>query len=117
MPRVCPDRISASPPAGCSPLTVSFSPLEMMYCMQYNIYSEFVLISVPVERGFIMPISNARKKANRKWDEQNRDRYWPCSLRFPAGDKQAIIERASALGLPVSEYIRSLVYADLGRKP
>lgn len=60
-----------------------------------------------------MPISNARKKANRKWDEQNRDRYWPCLLRFPAADKSVIVARAESLGMTVSEYIRSLVHADL----
>ena len=60
-----------------------------------------------------MAISVARKKANRKWDEQNRDRYWQCPLRFPAGDKQVIVARAASLGIPVSEYIRSLVYDDL----
>ena len=60
-----------------------------------------------------MPISNARKKANRKWDESNRDRYWPCYLRFPAADKEVIVARAGSLGLTVSEYIRGLVYADL----
>lgn len=60
-----------------------------------------------------MPMSNARKKASRKWDEKNRDRYWPCCLRFPAADKQVIVARAASLGIPVSEYIRSLVYADL----
>ena len=60
-----------------------------------------------------MPISNARKKANRKWDEQNRDRYWPCLLRFPAADKPVIVARAASKGQTVSEYIRGLVYADL----
>ena len=64
-----------------------------------------------------MPISDSRKKANRKWDELNRDRYWPCLLRFPAADKQVIVARAAALGLPVSEYIRNLVVADLAGKP
>ena len=62
-----------------------------------------------------MPVSNARKKANRKWDETNRDRYWQCLLRFPAADKQVVVARAAALGVPVSEYIRGLVYADLGK--
>ncbi len=64
-----------------------------------------------------MPIAESRKKANRKWDEQNRDRYWHCYLRFPAADRQVISERADSLGLTMSDYIRSLVYADLGRKP
>ena len=63
-----------------------------------------------------MPVSNARKKANRKWDDSNRDRYWQCLLRFPAADKQVVVARAAALGVPVSEYIRGLVYADLGKE-
>ena len=60
-----------------------------------------------------MPLSESRKKANRKWTEANRDRYWACYLRFPAADRQVIFERASALDLTVSDYIRNLVYADL----
>lgn len=63
-----------------------------------------------------MAISVARKKANRKWDEANRDRYWPCLLRFPAADKQVVAARAADLGVPVSEYIRELVYTDLSRR-
>ena len=70
-----------------------------------------------MKRGFAMPVSNARKKANRKWDESNRDRYWQCPLRFPAADKQVIIARAAALGLPVSKYIMGLVYEDVHQQP
>ncbi len=61
-----------------------------------------------------MPISNARRKANRKWDEANRDRYWSCMVRFPAEEKERIAARAAQLGVSISEYIRGLVYADLG---
>ena len=63
-----------------------------------------------------MPISNARKKANRKWDDSNRDRYWQCPLRFPAADRQVVVARAADLGIPVSEYIRKLVHTDLNRQ-
>ena len=35
-----------------------------------------------------MAITEARKKANHKWDEANRDRYWKCTVRFPAEDKK-----------------------------
>ena len=62
-----------------------------------------------------MPVSNARKKANRKWDDLNRDRYWQCPLRFPAADKQVVVARAAELGISVSEYIRNLIYSDLGK--
>ena len=61
-----------------------------------------------------MPISNARRKANRKWDEANRDRYWSCMVRFPAEDRERIASHAAQLGISISEYIRSLVNADLG---
>ncbi len=63
-----------------------------------------------------MAISVARKKANRKWDEANRDRYWQCPLRFPVADKQLVVARAAELGVPVAEYIRKLAYADLDRQ-
>ena len=63
--------------------------------------------------GTFMALSVARKKANRKWAEANRDRYWQCPLRFPATDKQVVVARAADLGIPVSEYIRGLVYTDL----
>ena len=64
-----------------------------------------------------MALSVARKKANRKWNEANRDRYWQCPLRFPAADKRVVVARAADLGIPVSEYIRGLVYTDLTRQP
>lgn len=60
-----------------------------------------------------MPITESRKKANRKWDTANRSRYWQCPVRFPSSDKTAILARASDLGVPVSEYIRNLVYSDI----
>lgn len=64
-----------------------------------------------------MPVPNSAKKAHRKWDALNRDRYWQCLVRFPSADKSLITDRASALGIPVSEYIRDLVYADLTQTP
>ena len=63
-----------------------------------------------------MPITESRKKANRKWDIANRGRYWQCPVRFPSSAKTAILARASALGVPVSESIRNLVYSDIGRR-
>ena len=60
-----------------------------------------------------MSLTESRKKANRKWNEAHRDRYWACFVRLPAADRQVIVERASAQGLTVSEYVRGLIYADL----
>ena len=62
-----------------------------------------------------MAITEARKKANHKWDEANRDRYWQCTVRFKAEDKKYLVAAAAKEGIPVSEYIRSLVYADIKR--
>lgn len=60
-----------------------------------------------------MPPSDAKKKANRKWNEANKDRYWNCIVMFPAEEKDAVKARAASLGLSVSEYIRGLIHADI----
>lgn len=60
-----------------------------------------------------MPPSDAQKKAARKWDEANRDRYWRCTIVFPTEEREAISTRAASLGLSVSEYIRGLIRADM----
>ena len=57
-----------------------------------------------------MAISEARKKANRKWDEANKDRYWQCTVRFKAEDKKYLLAAAAKEGLSVSEFIRQHVY-------
>ena len=64
-----------------------------------------------------MPVPVSARKAHRKWDALNRDRYWQCPIRFPSTDREAVTARAAELGLPVSEYIRNLVYADLSKQP
>ena len=58
-----------------------------------------------------MAISNARKKANRKWDEANRDRFWKCTVRFPAEDNKYLVAAAAKEGIPVAEFDRQHVYA------
>ena len=60
-----------------------------------------------------MPPSEAKKRANRKWDEAHRADYWRCTIVFPAQEREAIQARAEELGIPVSEYIRSLIREDL----
>jgi len=59
-----------------------------------------------------MPISEAKKRANRKWDEAHRSDYWRCTIVFPAEEKQAVIDKASAAGLSLSDYIRGLIAKD-----
>lgn len=61
-----------------------------------------------------MPVSEARKKANRKWDEAHRGDYWRCTIVFPVEEREQVQAQAAAHGLTVSEYIRSLIEKDRG---
>ena len=60
-----------------------------------------------------MPISEAKKRANKKWDEEHRDEYWRATIVFPAEERETVQERARARGQSVSDYIRELVRKDL----
>lgn len=60
-----------------------------------------------------MPISEARKKANQKWDQAHRSDYWRCTIVFPINEKQAVTDRAAALGLSLSDYVRGLIQDDI----
>lgn len=59
-------------------------------------------------------ISEAKRRANRKWDEAHRGNYWRCTIVFPAEEKQSVIDQAAAAGLSISEYIRGLIAQDAG---
>jgi hypothetical protein len=60
-----------------------------------------------------MPVSDAKKQSNLKWNRENAFRYWRATVIFPAEDRQAILSRAAALGLSLSDYVRGLVSADM----
>ena len=60
-----------------------------------------------------MPPSEAKKRANRKWDEAHRADYWRCTIAFRADEKEMVNARAAKLGQTVSEYIRGLVFQDI----
>lgn len=60
-----------------------------------------------------MPASEAQKKASRKWDEANRDRYWRLIVRFPAEERERVQQAAESKGLSTSEYVRQLILRDL----
>lgn len=57
--------------------------------------------------------TEARAKANRKWDAANKDRYWRAQVVMPADLKDRVIARADELGLSFGAYARSLIEADL----
>lgn len=61
------------------------------------------------------PMSEARKRANKKWNDANmKDKYDRIQLVVPKGQRDVIKDRAAALGCPsVNAYILGLVEADL----
>lgn len=61
-----------------------------------------------------MAMSEARKRANAKWDAANKDRYYRPSVLLPAAIKPDIEARVRATKAGgVSDYIRSLVERDI----
>ena len=59
-----------------------------------------------------MAVSEAKKAANRRWDEANRDRYWRATVVFPVEEKETVMSKAARRGLTLSEYIRELISKD-----
>lgn len=60
------------------------------------------------------PISEARKRANKKWNDANmKEMYDRIQLVVPKGQREIIKDRAAALGLSVNQYILGLVASDL----
>ena len=57
-------------------------------------------------------VSEAKKAANRRWDEANRSRYWRATIVFPIEEKEKVMEKAASKGMILSEYIRDLIEKD-----
>lgn len=62
-----------------------------------------------------MAVSEAKKRANIKWNKANADKYWRATIMIPVEEKAAIMEAAAKRGLSLSEYVRALVKADMER--
>ena len=60
--------------------------------------------------------TDAKRDANRRWDEKNRDRYWRATIVFPAEEKPSVVARAEQTGQSLSDYIRGLIAADMARE-
>lgn len=52
-----------------------------------------------------MAISDARKRANKKWNAANADRYERINLLAPKGQKEVIAAAATAAGESISQYM------------
>lgn len=62
--------------------------------------------------GFALAVSEAKKKANLKWDQAHRADYWRCTIVFPIQEKERVLEQARAAGLSISDYVRQLIDND-----
>ena len=58
-----------------------------------------------------MPASEARMRANNKW---NKKAYYRPSVCLPRDFEEALRKKAAAEGKTVSTYIQDLIKADLG---
>ena len=62
-----------------------------------------------------MPISEARKRANKKWNDAHmKERYDRVQIVLPAGRKQAVEARAAEGGESVNGFVNRLLRADMG---
>lgn len=63
-----------------------------------------------------MSISEARKRANKKWNDAHRkDLYDQIGILVPKGDGAIIRTAASNAGKSVSEYVRDAIAAQMER--
>lgn len=63
-----------------------------------------------------MPISEAKKKANKKWNDANlKDRYDRLQLVVPKGHKEVIQQAAARQGESVNGFINRLIDTELER--
>lgn len=53
-----------------------------------------------------MPISDARKRANRKWNEKAYDRI---ELRVKKGEKQSVLDHAATMGESLNQFLNRAV--------
>lgn len=73
-------------------------------------YSAYGIVSW----GDAMPISEARKRANRKWLDEHGDKYERLNLNLPRGMAETIKEQAQRRGCSsTSKYIVDLVNKDI----
>ena len=63
-----------------------------------------------------MAISEAKKKANKKWNDNNmKERYDRIQIVVPKGEKDAIQAAAQRTGESVNGFINRLISAELDR--
>ena len=66
----------------------------------YHIYTP-----TTTKGGNTMALSDARKRANKKWNEANADRYERINLLVPKGSKEEIATAAEKVGESISQYM------------
>ena len=82
-------------------------------CKMYTCESAIYSVCYVVKGGpYMMAVSEAKKAANRRWDEANRGRYWRATIVFPIEEKEQVMKKAARRGMILSEYIRDLIEKD-----
>lgn len=81
-------------------------------CRMYTCESAVYIVYCNEEGGKEMAVSEAKKAANRRWDEANRSRYWRATVVFPIEEKEAVMAKAARRGMILSDYIRYLIDND-----
>lgn len=66
--------------------------------------------------GLFMPLSDARKRANKKWNDENmKERYDRIQVVVPKGKKEIIQDHAAAQGESVNGFINKAIDEKLER--
>lgn len=60
-----------------------------------------------------MPLSEARKRANKKWNDNNLDRV---AVYLPKGYNDIVKEQADKKGLSKAKYIKTLIDEDIKKE-
>lgn len=61
-----------------------------------------------------MPISEARKRANKKWNDANlKERYEQINLFVPRGNREVIKKAAETAGVSVNSFIQTAILEKL----
>lgn len=60
-----------------------------------------------------MAITDAKKKANKKWNDANlKQKYDRIQIVVPSGERELIRARAEAKGMSLNAYVNALIKAD-----
>lgn len=81
-----------------------------MYSIQYILTATKKYCIIKVKEGDEMPISEARKRANAKWNAENLEKV---QFEAPKGFNQMIKDRAAELGMSKAGYMKYAIRQEI----